>query len=190
MWKVFKKALGVLLIFTLIVGIIYPTFITVCAQTFFKDKANGSLIVKDGEVVASTLIGQNFTSSKYFWGRPSATADYPYNGVGGSGSNKSPASDEMKKVIEERVKELQKYNGTDEKIPVDLVTASGSGLDPDISLAGAEYQVKRVAESRDMSEEEVQKVIDEVKQKRILGFFGETYVNVVELNLRLDEVQS
>ena len=189
MWKVFKKSLGILLIFTLIVGVIYPTFITVCAQTFFKDKANGSLIVKDGEVVASKLIGQNFTSPEYFWGRPSATVDYPYNGVGGSGSNKTPAGDELEEIIKKRIEELQKYNGTDEEIPVDLVTASGSGLDPDISLAAAEYQVKRVAEARNMSEEEVQSIVDELKQKRILGFFGETYVNVVELNLRLDEIQ-
>lgn len=189
MWKVFKKAVGVLLIFTLIVGIIYPTFITVCAQIFFKDKANGSLIEKDGVIVASKLVGQNFTSPEYFWGRPSATANYPYNGVGGSGSNKSPASDEFEEVIKERVEELQKYNGTDEKIPVDLVTASGSGLDPDISLAAAEYQVGRVAEARGMSEEAVKKIVDEVKQRRILGFFGETYVNVVELNLKLDDIQ-
>ena len=190
MWKVFKKSLGVLLIFTLIVGVIYPTFITVCAQTFFKDKANGSLIERNGEVVASKLIGQNFTSPEYFWGRPSATADYPYNGVGGAGSNKTPAGDELKEIIAKRVEELQKYNGTEEKIPVDLVTASGSGLDPDISLAAAEYQVKRVAEARNMSEEKVQSIIDELKQKRILGFFGETYINVVELNLKLDEVQN
>ncbi len=189
MWKVFKKSLAVLLIFTLIVGVVYPTFITVCAQTVFKDKANGSLIVKDGYVVASKLIGQNFTSPKYFWGRPSATADYPYNAVAGAGSNKSPAGDEIDEVIKERIKELQKYNGTDEKIPVDLVTASASGLDPDISLAAAEYQVSRVAEARGITEEEVQKVVDEVKQKRILGFFGETYVNVVELNLKLDDIQ-
>lgn len=189
MWKVFKKALGVLLIFTLIVGIIYPTFITVCAQTFFKDKANGSLIEKDGVVVASKLIGQNFTSPEYFWGRPSETTDYPYNSVGGSGSNKTPAGDELEEVIAKRIEELQKYNGTDEEIPVDLVTASGSGLDPDISVAAAEYQVQRISEARDMSEEEVQNVIDELKHKRILGFFGETYVNVVELNLKLDEIQ-
>ena len=95
----------------------------------------------------------------------------------------------MEEIIAKRVEELQKYNGTDEEIPVDLVTASGSGLDPDISLAAAEYQVKRVAEARNMREEEVQSIVDELKQKRILGFFGETYVNVVELNLRLDEIQ-
>ncbi len=189
MWQIFKKSLGVLLIFTLIVGIIYPTFITVCAQTFFKDKANGSLIVKDGEIVASKLIGQNFTSPEYFWGRPSAAVDYPYNGIGGAGSNKTPAGDELEEIIKIRIEELQKYNGKDEEIPVDLVTASGSGLDPDISVAAAEYQVKRVAEARNMSEEEVQSIVDELKQKRILGFFGETYVNVVELNLKLDKIQ-
>ena len=186
MWKIFKKSLGVLLIFTLIVGIIYPTFITVCAQTFFKDKANGSLIVKDGEVVASKLIGQNFTSPEYFWGRPSATVDYPYNGVGGSGSNKTPAGDELEEIIKKRIEELQKYNGTDEEIPVDLVTASGSGLDPHLSVAAAEYQVDRIARERNMSKDEVESIIDKYTNKRFLGVFGEETVNVLQVNLALD----
>lgn len=189
MWKLFKKSLSVLLMFTLILGVIYPTFITVCAQTFFKDKANGSLIVKNGEVVASKLIGQNFTSPEYFWGRPSATKDYPYNSSEGAGLNKSPAGDEISDIIEERIAELKKYNNSGEKIPVDLVTTSASGLDPDISLAAAEYQVERVAKARGMKEEEVEEIINEVKHRRILGFFGESYINVVELNLKLDDVK-
>lgn len=190
MLKILKKALGVILIFTVLTGVIYPTIVTVVAQTFFADKANGSLIEKDGEVVASKYIGQNFTSDKYFRGRPSATAEYPYNTLASTGSNKSPASDEYEKVVQERIEYLQDIYGSNNDIPVDLVTASASGVDPDISIAAMEYQVDRVAKARNMSSEEVLSIANDLKEERVFGIFGEPHINVVELNLALDNYQN
>ena len=137
--------------FTILTGIIYPLVVTGIAQVVFPDKANGSIIIKNGKSVGSELIGQQFDNPKYFWGRPSATMPYPYNGSASSGSNLGPNNPDLMKAVQARIDALHAADpGNQEKIPVDLVTASGSGLDPHISLAAAEYQVRRVAKTRGM----------------------------------------
>src|ERR1700752_2682970 len=138
------QSIRALLVFTLITGVAYPLLVTGIAQVAFKDQANGSLIVKDGKVVGSKLIGQAFSDPKYFWTRPSATSPMPYNGASSSGSNQGPTNPALKEAVESRIKDL----GAQTPVPADLVTASGSGLDPHISPAAAEYQITRIAKAR------------------------------------------
>jgi potassium-transporting ATPase KdpC subunit len=182
-----RAALVALIALTIITGVIYPVAVTVIAQVVFPHQANGSLIVKDGKVVGSELIGQPFDDPKYFWGRPSATSPFPYNAASSSGSNLSPTNPVLVKSVQERVDALRAADpGNTTPVPVDLVTASGSGLDPHISPAAALYQVNRVAKARKLDPAAVRQLVDRHTEGRQLGFLGEPRVNVLALNLALD----
>jgi len=182
-----RPALMSLLLLSLITGVAYPLLVTGIAQTLFSFQANGSLIVKDGKVVGSALIGQPFDDPKYFWGRPSATSPFAYNAGASSGSNLSPTSANLVKAVQERVNTLREADpGNTAPVPVDLVTASGSGLDPHISPAAALYQVSRVARARKLAPEAVRALVDRHTEGRFLGLLGEPRVNVLTLNLALD----
>ena len=182
-----RPALMALLIFTVLTGLIYPLVVTGIAQLIFPRQANGSLIVQNGQTVGSSLIGQQFTDPKYFWGRLSATGPYPYNASASSGSNLGPTNPALLDEVKARVAALQAADpGNTQPIPVDLVTSSGSGLDPDISVAAALYQLPRVARLRGLSESAVRSVVDKYTKGRTLGFLGEPRVNVLQLNLALD----
>jgi potassium-transporting ATPase KdpC subunit len=185
-----KPAIVSLIILTIITGLIYPLVVTGVAQVLFPRQANGSLIVQNGKVLGSTLIGQSFDDPRYFWGRPSATAPFPYNAAASSGSNLGPTNPALIEAVKTRIAALKAADPQNtQPIPVDLVTASGSGLDPDISLAAAIYQIPRVAKARGMSEAAVHALVDQNTQGRQLGFLGEPIVNVLELNLALDNSQ-
>jgi len=172
---------------TVITGIVYPLIVTGIAQAVFPFQANGSLIVKDGKPVGSALIGQPFDDPKYFWGRPSATTPFAYNAGSSSGSNLSPTNPDLVKAVQGRVDALRAADpGNAAPVPVDLVTASGSGLDPDISPAAALYQTPRVARARGLDPERVRELIGRHTQGRSLGVLGEPRVNVLALNLALD----
>ncbi len=176
-----------LLLFMLLTGVVYPLFVTGIAQIIFPHHANGSVITKDGKAVGSELLGQEFSDPKYFWGRLSATAPYPYNGGSSTGSNLGPNNPDLLKAVQARIDALHTADPVNtEKIPVDLVTASGSGLDPHISLAAAEYQVHRVAKVRGIDETVVRQLVADQTKGRWIGLFGEPVVNVLELNLALD----
>jgi len=179
---------------TLITGVIYPLLVTGLAQVIFPHQANGSLILRDGRAVGSELIGQSFDDPRYFWGRLSATGAFAYNAfnaetlTGSSGSNYGPLNPALLEAAQARVDALRAADpGNRAPIPVDLVTASGSGLDPHISVAAALYQLPRVARERGLSEDQVRQLVDENTEGRQLGFLGEPRVNVLELNLALDE---
>lgn len=183
-------ATAMLAAFTVITGLLYPAVVTAIAQVAFPSQANGSQIVVDGRTVGSSLTGQAFDDPKYFWGRPSAagvTASNPagYDGTASGGSNLGPTSQGLIGAVTQRVDTLRAANG-DAPIPVDLVTASASGLDPDISPAAAEYQVARVAKARGMSEDQVRGLVARHTSQPVLGLLGEAHVNVLELNLDLD----
>jgi K+-transporting ATPase ATPase C chain len=181
-----RPALMTLLLFTLITGVAYPLLVTGIAQVVFPFQANGSLIVKDGEVVGSALIGQPFDDPKYFWGRPSATSPFPNNAAASSGSNLSPTNPALISAVQGRVNALRAADPTNPAaVPVDLVTASGSGLDPHISPAAALYQVSRVARERKRSPDAVRALVDRHTEGRFLGLLGEPRVNVLALNLAL-----
>ena len=178
-------------LFTVLTGVVYPLVVTGIAQFVFPDKANGSLIRKDGRVVGSELIGQSFSSPKYFWSRPSATSPFAYNAGASSGSNYGPLNPALLEATGKRMKELKELDSLNTNpVPVDLVTASGSGLDPHISVAAAVYQLPRVARSRHVSEQEVRSLLDHYTEGRQLGILGEPRVNVLRLNLALDEMKS
>jgi len=182
-----RPALIVLIVLTVVTGVIYPVIVTVIAQVVFPHQANGSLIVRDGKVIGSTLIGQPFDDPKYFWGRPSATSPFPYNAASSSGSNLSPTNPALVKSVQERVDALRAADpGNTLPVPVDLVTASGSGLDPHISPAAALYQVNRVAKARKLEPAVVREVVERHIEGRQWGFLGEPRVNVLALNLDLD----
>jgi potassium-transporting ATPase KdpC subunit len=188
-----RPAFFMLLILTVITGVIYPLAVTGIAQLVFPHQANGSLIVVNGKTYGSELIGQQFADPKYFWGRLSATGDFPYNAfnadtlTGSSGSNYGPLNPALTEMVQERIDALKAADpGNTLPIPVDLVTASGSGLDPHISIAAALYQVQRVAQARGLSDEAVQALVEQYTQGRQFGFLGEPRVNVLELNLALD----
>ncbi len=182
-----RPALMSLLFFTLVTGVAYPLLVTGIAQAVFSDQANGSLIVKDGKVVGSALIGQPFDDPKYFWGRPSATSPFPNNAGASSGSNLSPTNPALISAVQGRVDALRAADPTNQAaVPVDLVTASGSGLDPHISPAAALYQVSRVARARKLSPEAMAELVERHTEGRFLGLLGEPRVNVLTLNLSLD----
>ena len=185
-----RNAFMSLLLFTLMTGIIYPLVVTGIAQVLFPHQANGSIIMKDGKPVGSALLGQQFDDPKYFWGRLSATTPYPYNGGSSSGSNLGPSNPDLVKAVQARIDALHSADpGNSERVPVDLVTASGSGLDPHISPAAAGYQVHRVAKARGIAEADVYALINRHTAERWIGLFGEPVVNVLALNLDLDAMQ-
>jgi potassium-transporting ATPase KdpC subunit len=188
-----RPAFMMLLVLTVITGVIYPLAVTGIAQVVFPHQANGSLITVNGKTYGSALIGQQFYAPKYFWGRLSATGDFPYNAfnadtlTGSSGSNYGPLNPALTKAAQARIDALKAADpGNTLPIPVDLVTASGSGLDPHISVAAAQYQVHRVAAARGLSDSAVQTLVNQYTQGRQFGFLGEPVVNVLELNLALD----
>ena len=185
-----RPALMALLIFTVLTGLIYPLVVTGVAQLVFPHQANGSLIVDNGKAVGSELIGQPFDDPKYFWGRLSATGLYPYNAAASSGSNLGPTNPALLDEVKVRIAALKAADPSNTKlIPVDLVTSSGSGLDPNISVAAALYQLPRVARVRGLSEAMVRSLIDQSTQGRLFGFLGEPRVNVLKLNLALDGIK-
>jgi K+-transporting ATPase ATPase C chain len=187
MFSQLKPAIVILALMTLITGLAYPLAVTGIAQVIFPHQANGSLISINGKVVGSELIGQQFSEPKYFWGRLSATGPYPYNAAASSGSNLGPTNPALVDEVKSRIQALQAADpGNKNPIPVDLVTSSGSGLDPNISPAAAIYQAPRVARARGLSETQVLALIRQHTQGRLLGFMGEPRVNVLELNLALD----
>jgi K+-transporting ATPase ATPase C chain len=184
------QSVRILIVFTLITGVAYPLLVTGIARIAFPWQASGSLIREADRVIGSRLIGQPFSDPKYFWSRPSATSPMPYNGASSSGSNQGPLNPALKEAIEGRVKALRDAGGMDSQpVPVDLVTASGSGLDPDISPAAAAYQVPRVARARAIAPEKVRELVARHTEGRQLGVLGEPRVNVLELNLALDKAR-
>ncbi|MBK9781928.1 MAG: potassium-transporting ATPase subunit KdpC [Anaerolineales bacterium] len=182
-----RPAITLLALLTVITGVIYPLTVTGLAQVLFPQQANGSLIVMDGKTYGSELIGQQFDDPKYFWGRPSAAG---YNATASSGSNLGPMNPSLEEVVQARMDALQSADPNNSlPIPVDLVTASASGLDPHISVAAALYQVSRVAAARGLSEAEVEALVEKYTEGRQFGIFGEPRVNVLSLNLALDGIQ-
>lgn len=179
-----RTAASLLLISTILLGVIYPLAVMLIAKIFFAEEATGSLIVKNNQTIGSHILGQEFTSHKYFWSRPS---EMHYNTMDSSGADLSPANPKLIRDVNERVKKLQQADPDNkQKIPVDLVTASASGLDPHISLAAANYQAERIAKARNIEKEEVEQLIKEHTDWQSV-LFGVPYVNVLELNLALDK---
>jgi len=192
----FRPLLTIFALLTMLTGCIYPLLVTGLSQVFFPSQANGSLIQQGGIVVGSRLIGQNFTAQEYFWGRPSATANSPYNAydsktlTGSAGSNFGPLSQAWVDAVQIRLAFLHKADSSNKRpIPVDLVTASGSGLDPNISVAAAFYQVPRVARVRGLGEEAVAALVDQFIENRQYGLLGEARINVLMLNLALNGIK-
>lgn len=188
MKSVLRPAFVLFAVLTFICGVLYPFVVTGIGQIFFAEKASGSLVLRDGQPVGSVLIGQSFSSPEYFWGRPSATSPMPNNAASSGGSNLGPTNPAQIDAVKERIDALKIADpGNTAWLPVDLVTASASGLDPEISLAAAYYQAVRIARARKLSPEEVRSMIDENSQPQYFGFFGEPRVNVLALNLALDQ---
>lgn len=187
LWRELRPALVLLGLFTLLTGLIYQLAVTGIAQVFFPLQANGSLITDGNDLAGSELIGQPFDDPAYFWGRPSLTSPYPYNGAASQGSNLAPSNPALTELVAARVAALRAADpGNSRPIPVDLVTASASGLDPHISPAAADYQVSRVAAARGLAEEVVRQLVMEHTEGRTFGVLGEPRVNVLQLNLALD----
>lgn len=187
--KQLKIAIILFVIFTIMTGVLYPLLITGFAQLVFPWQANGSLIQENGTAVGSQLIGQSFTSPNYFWGRPSATIPFPYNAASSAGSNMGPSNPDFLATIKQRVMNLTQWDPNNKQaVPVDLVTASGSGLDPDISPAAAYFQVQRIAQARGISAASIQALIQRLTVYRTFGILGEPRVNVLQLNLGLDHL--
>jgi K+-transporting ATPase ATPase C chain len=198
--KHIRPAIVMIVAMTVITGLFYPLAMTGIAQVLFPYQANGSLIEKDGKVIGSTLIGQNFTSEKYFHGRPSATTDTdpkdptktipaPYNAANSSGSNLGPTSKALIDRVKEDAAKLAAEN-PNTPIPVDLVTSSASGIDPDVTPAGALFQIPRVAKARGLSEDKLRQLVEAHTSGRLLGIIGEAHVNVLRLNIALDAAGS
>ncbi len=185
-----RPALTLFVLLSVMTGLIYPLLVTGISQALFPAEAAGSLILREGKPVGSRLIGQNFTDPKYFWGRPSATGPYPNNAAASSGSNLGPLNPALKEAVEARVKTLREADpGNTAPIPVDLVTASASGLDPQISPAAAAYQIARVARVRGLPPDAVRTLVAQQTGDRQWGVLGEPRVNVLELNMALDHLQ-
>ncbi|HEY2401447.1 MAG TPA: potassium-transporting ATPase subunit KdpC [Steroidobacteraceae bacterium] len=188
--SILRPAIVLFLIMTVLTGLVYPFAVTGLAQLLFHDQAEGSLALVEGHAVGSRIIGQSFSDPKYFWSRPSATAPQPYNGIASGGSNQGPLNPALTDAVKARIDALKAADPTNTlPIPVDLVTASASGLDPDISIAAARYQAARVARVRGLEPAAVQSLIDAHARTRLLGFLGEPRVNVLELNLALDALK-
>jgi len=187
---IIRPAIVLFLTLTVLTGIVYPFAVTGLAQLLFPDQAQGSVLMADGHAVGSRIIGQSFSDPKYFWSRPSATAPQPYNAIASGGSNQGPLNPALTDAVKSRIDALKAADPTNPlPIPVDLVTASASGLDPDISIAAARYQAARVARARGLDPVSVQSLIDAHSHGRLLGIIGEPRVNVLELNLALDAVK-
>jgi K+-transporting ATPase ATPase C chain len=183
-----RPALMLFVLLSAVTGVIYPLAVTGLGQWLFPQQANGSIVTVNGKALGSALIGQQFSAPRYFWGRPSATAPQPYNGASSTGSNLGPLNPALADAVKGRVAALRAADpGNDKPVPIDLVTASASGLDPDISLAGAYYQAERVARARHLALERVQALIERHAERPWLGIFGEPRVNVLALNLALDQ---
>ncbi|EJM95492.1 potassium-transporting ATPase subunit KdpC [Herbaspirillum sp. YR522] len=183
-----RPALTLFILLGVLLGGIYPALVTGLAQAFFPHQANGSIIERRGVAVGSELIGQNFTGAAYFWGRPSASGTYPNNGMASGGSNLGPTNPALKQAAEDRAKALHEADqGSQGPIPIDLLTASASGLDPHISPAAADYQVNRVAQARGIDPQRLRAVVRDHTEAPQWGLFGEPRVNVLALNLALDE---
>ncbi len=186
--KTLRSALVLFLLLTLLTGVVYPLLVTLIAQAVFPRQANGSIVERDGKPVGSELIGQQFDDPRYFWSRPSKTDPVPYNAASSNGSNLGPTNPDHLKAVRERIEAIRKAHPEQTgPVPIDLVTASASGLDPHISPAAAEYQVWRVAKARGLSEDRVRQLVTASTEGRKLGLLGEPRVNVLRLNLALDE---
>lgn len=196
--SLFTNAILSFVVFTLVCGVLYTGSITAIAQVVFPEKSNGSIIQVDGKKYGSELIAQQYTDEKHMWGRIMKIDTVTFTDENGkklmysTPSNLSPASDEYKELVSQRVKAIKSYHGynADKPIPVDLVTVSGSGLDPHISLAAAQYQIKRIAENNYIDESLVEEIVDKCTEKPFLGFLGETTVNVLKVNLMIDGILS
>ncbi|CDG81353.1 potassium-transporting ATPase subunit KdpC [Janthinobacterium agaricidamnosum] len=187
MSTIIRPAIVMFAALTVICGVVYPYAVTGIGQLAFSDQANGSMVENGGKVIGSSLIGQSFTSPKYFWGRPSATTPMANNGAGSGGSNLGPTNPALLDAVKGRIDALKAADPENRlPVPVDLVTASGSGLDPEISIAAARYQAPRVARERHVSPEQVQDIVTHYQQQSLFGFFGEPRVNVLALNMALD----
>jgi K+-transporting ATPase ATPase C chain len=188
--RLLRPAISLLVMMTILLGVAYPLLITGVSKLAFPRQAAGSLIHRDGKLIGSALIGQSFSDPKYFWGRPSATAPQPYNGLASAGSNLGPLNPALIEAVKANVKALRDADPENHQpIPVDLVTASGSGLDPEISPAAAEYQAARVARARHLELTRVEALIKLHQRERLLGLFGERRIEVLELNLALDAMR-
>ena len=187
MKNLLRPAIVLFILLTAITGVAYPLLITAIAQTAFPEEANGSLIVKDGKQIGSSLIGQSFSDPAYFWGRPSATAPTPYNGAASGGSNLGPLNPALAESVKGRIEALKSADPENKlPIPADLVTASASGLDPHISPAAAEYQIERVARARQLEPVQIRTLVTRYTEDRQWGIFGAPRINVLALNLALD----
>ena len=190
MRSLIRPVLASFLILSLLTGAVYPLAVAALARTFFPSTSGGSLIVRDGKVIGSELIGQPFRDPRYFWGRPSATDTHPYNAAFSKGSNLGPSNPALAEAVRTRALALRgSEGGSTLPVPADLVTASASGLDPHVSPRGAEFQVSRVAAARGLPEARVRELVHACTEGRSLGFLGEPRVNVLLLNLRLDSLE-
>jgi K+-transporting ATPase KdpC subunit len=190
MLRQLKTIIIFLVIFSIVTGVLYPMMVTGVAKIAFNHQANGSLIIQNGNIIGSELIGQSFSDPKYFWGRLSATSPVEYNAAASSGSNLGPDNPELIKAVQKRIEALKAVDpDNNQPVPVDLVTFSGSGLDPDISLAAAAYQMNRVAKYRGLSRTTVSDLVKSFTRGRQIGILGEPRVNVLKLNLALDELK-
>ena len=188
MRNVIRPALAMLLCLTLLTGMVYPLVVTGFAQLLFPANAAGTLVMRDGQAVGSALIGQQFTDPGYFWSRPSATGGHPYNAAASGGSNLGPLNPALREAVTQRMAAFKVADPLNTlPVPVDMVTASASGLDPHISVAAALYQLQRVAKVRGIAPDQLHTLVGAHTEGRILGFLGEPRVNVLELNLALDE---
>ena len=182
-----RPAVSLFVVLSVVTGILYPVAVTGIAKTLFPSAASGSLVERDGKPIGAVLIGQNFTGVQYFWGRPSATGPYPNNATASSGSNLGPLNPALADAVKGRIAALKAADPDNTKsVPIDLVTTSASGLDPEISPAAADYQIARVAKARNLAPEQVRQLVDAQTTGRLLGLFGEPRVNVLALNLALD----
>jgi K+-transporting ATPase ATPase C chain len=191
MSSIVRPALVLFAVLTALTGVVYPLVVTGITQAAFPEQAAGSIIQREGKAVGSALIGQNFSDPKYIWGRPSATGPYPNNASASSGSNLGPLNPALGDAVKGRIEALRAADpGNAALVPIDLVTASGSGLDPHLSVAGATYQAARVAKARGLPLQQVQALIDKHTEGRLFGLLGEPRVNVLKLNLSLDAARA